>query len=103
MRVRIQETELRARVKKLPGELAYAGAKTIVPAFIAGKLTNTALDGLKTGVNNLFDKNKPKTASGLAGAVSGVVPSLVGGLVKQVGVGAILRLGLKLLTRKKSK
>jgi hypothetical protein len=70
LRIRIQETELRKRVKQLPGELFYAGANAVVPSFLSGKVTSSVLNTGKSLVNSLFAKNghddtKSKVVSGL--------------------------------------
>jgi len=105
MRIRIQEKQLKEHVKRLPGELVYTGIKTVVPTFLAGKLTNTALNGLRSGVNNLFDKGAKEKAepSGIATVITSLLPTLFSGVIKQIGVGAALRLAFGLLNRNKHK
>lgn len=70
LRIKIQEVELRKRVKQLPGEIFYAGANAVVPAFLSGKVTSSVLNTGKSLVNSFFVKNghddtKSKVISGL--------------------------------------
>lgn len=98
LRVKLQEKELRTRVKKVPGELVASVAKTVVPAFIAGKVTDTAIGGLSNGINMLFSKNK----SGVGGVVTGLAGGLAKGFIQRVGVFTALRMASKLFFSKKS-
>ncbi len=62
-----QETDLRRKMQELPAELAAAGANTLIPKMLRGKVTETALKGGKFLINKLFvDNNRPKLLPGSA-------------------------------------
>ncbi|TDH23012.1 hypothetical protein EXU57_18295 [Segetibacter sp. 3557_3] len=60
-----QEADLKRKMQELPAELAAAGANTLIPKMLRGKVTNTALKGGKFLINKFFvDSNGPKLLSG---------------------------------------
>jgi len=91
-RIRVQEKELRQRVKQLPGELAYAGVNAIVPTFLSGKVTTSVLGFIKTLVNKAFAKKEE-------GAENGGSPLL--GAAGKMGLFALLNVGFNAFMKKK--
>jgi hypothetical protein len=89
-RIRVQESELRDRVKQVPGELLAAGANAIVPRFLAGKITGTAIHFGKNLVNKLFAKKEDgQEGSPLLGAAA------------KMGLFALLKVGFNAFMKKK--
>jgi len=67
--IQVQEKDLRQRVKQVPGELFQAGANAIVPGFLAGKITSSAIGLGKNLVMKLFSKKEEgENGSPLLGA-----------------------------------
>ncbi len=54
LRLREEENELRLKMYEIPGELAAAGANTLIPRILRGKITNAALNGGKKLINTFF-------------------------------------------------
>jgi hypothetical protein len=54
--IKMQEKELRQRVHKVPGELFYSGVNAVVPHFLNGKLTASALNAGRELINKSFQK-----------------------------------------------
>lgn len=88
--IRIQEAELRGRIKQVPGELVAAGANAIIPGFLSGKITTTAIGFAKNLVTKLFAK-KDESEQG---------SPLLGGAAK-MGLFALLKFGFNAFMRKK--
>jgi hypothetical protein len=88
--IRVQEKELRQRVKQLPGELFQAGANAIVPGFLAGKITSSAIGLGKNLVSRLFSKKEEGEKS---------APLL--GAAGKMGLFALLRVGFNAFMKKK--
>ncbi|MBS1565687.1 MAG: hypothetical protein JST39_14960 [Bacteroidetes bacterium] len=91
--IRMQEKELRGRVKQVPGELLAAGANAIVPHFLSGKITDSAIGFGRNLVNKIFSKKEDGSAgSPLLGAAA------------KMGLFALLRVGFNaFMNRKKDK
>src|SRR3954451_8665220 len=53
-RIRDREDELRLKMYEIPAELAAAGANTLIPKILRGKITNAALNGGKKLINSFF-------------------------------------------------
>src|SRR5215217_6084203 len=53
-RIEDREHELRLKLYEIPGELAAAGANSLIPKIFRGKITNAALNGGKKLINNFF-------------------------------------------------
>ena len=53
-RIEDREHELRLKLYEIPGELAAAGANSLIPKILRGKITNAALNGGKRLINNFF-------------------------------------------------
>lgn len=64
-RLKKRETELRRKVQEIPGELAAAGANSMIPDVLKGKVTNAALQGGKSLIHKLFVKNDQPGSGGL--------------------------------------
>jgi len=90
--IRGQEKELRGRVKQLPGELVYTGINAVVPGFLSGKITTSALDFIKNLVNKIFAKKE-------AGEESHGSPLL--GAAGKMGLFALLKVAFNAFMRKK--
>jgi hypothetical protein len=61
-RLTFYEKEFKRKFQELPAELAAAGANNLIPKFLRGKVTDTALSGGKFLINKLFvsdDDTKP--------------------------------------------
>lgn len=61
-RLNFYEKEFRRKFQELPAELAAAGANNLIPRFLRGKVTDTALSGGKFLINKFFvsgDDAKP--------------------------------------------
>lgn len=87
-RIKNRESELRLKMYEIPAELAAAGANSVIPSFLRGKITNTVLNTGKKLINNFIvpqDKQKQ---------------NLLTQTVKNRGVFSILKKGLSLLRRK---
>ena len=52
-RIEDREHELRLKLYEMPAEIAAAGANSLIPKFLRGKITNAALNGGKRLINNL--------------------------------------------------
>ena len=89
-RIRVQEKDLRARVQQVPGELFYAGVNAVVPAFLSGKITSTALNFGKNLVDKLFAKKEGEEDN------SKLVNS-----VKQMGLLTVVRFAFNAFMKKK--
>lgn len=60
-RIKHRENELRLKMYEIPGELAAAGAKSLIPKMLRGKITDVALNGGKKLLNKFFvpeDENR---------------------------------------------
>ncbi len=53
-RIENRESQLRLKLYELPGELAAAGANSLIPKIFRGRITNAALNGSKRLINNFF-------------------------------------------------
>lgn len=80
-RLNYYEKEFKRKLQELPAELAAAGVNSVIPSFLRGKVTDSALSGGKFLLNKLFvsgDEGKP-TLIGQARKTTGVI-----GLAKTV-------------------
>jgi hypothetical protein len=50
-RLVMREQELTRKMYEIPAELAAAGANSMIPSFLRGKVTNAALNGGKKLIN----------------------------------------------------
>ena len=88
--IHTQEAELRGRVKQVPGELVAAGANAIIPGFLSGKITTSAIGFAKNLVTKLFiKKGEDGEGSPLLGAAG------------KIGLFALLKFGFNAFMRKK--
>ncbi len=53
-RVKLRESELRLKMYEIPAELAAAGAKSLIPKILRGRITDAALNGGKKLLNKFF-------------------------------------------------
>ncbi|WP_207495465.1 hypothetical protein [Aridibaculum aurantiacum] len=51
LRMEQRQKELSRKMYEIPAELAAAGANSLIPAFLKGKVTNAALSGGKKLIN----------------------------------------------------
>ncbi|HEY4149600.1 MAG TPA: hypothetical protein VGM41_11750 [Chitinophagaceae bacterium] len=89
-RIRVQEKELRQRVKQVPGELFYAGVNSVIPAMLSGKITNTALNFGKNFINKVFVKKDGEEAN-----------SKLFNSARQIGLLALLKIGFNAFMNRK--
>ncbi len=78
-RLKEGEVELRAKMYEIPGELAAAGANTLIPKILRGKITNAALNGGKKLINTFFapaDQQNPNLLTYAAKRPAGVLSVL---------------------------
>jgi hypothetical protein len=87
-RIKGREDELRLKMYEIPAELAAAGANTLIPKFLRGKITNAALNGGKKLINNFLVPNDPRQQNLLAHTV------------KNRGIFSILKKGFNLFRGK---
>lgn len=87
--IRLQEAQLRQKVKTLPGELFYAGVGAIVPTVLTGKISHSVLGAGRTLINKVVD-NK-------SGANDGKLLALA----KQAGLFTLLKIGFNAFMKKK--
>lgn len=59
-RIAEAENELRLKMYEIPGELAAAGANSLIPKFLRGKVTSAALNGGKKLINGFFSPANPQ-------------------------------------------
>ena len=59
-RIKDVESEIRLKMYEIPGELAAAGANTLIPKFLRGNITNAALNGGKKLINGFFSPSNPQ-------------------------------------------
>lgn len=87
-RLKMYEKEFKKKFQQLPGEMAAAGANNLIPRFLRGKVTDTALNGGKFLINKLFvsEDEEKKT----------LVPA-----VKKPGLFSIAKNVFKMLKKKK--
>jgi hypothetical protein len=87
-RIKDREMELRMKMYEIPAELAAAGANSIIPKFLRGKLTNAALNGGKKLINNFLVPNDAKQQN------------LLTHTIKNRGVFSIIKKGISLFRGK---
>ena len=87
-RIKDREMELRMKMYEIPAELAAAGANSIIPKFLRGKLTNAALNGGKKLINNFLVPNDAKQRN------------LLTHTIKNRGVFSIIKKGISLFRGK---
>lgn len=64
-----QEAELRSRVKRLPGEIVYAGIDAILPKALGASFSDKLLNGAKKFINSaVVTKTGSRTAKIMAAA-----------------------------------
>ena len=85
----IQESELRIRAQKIPGELIYAGMNAVVPSVLSGKITTYLFTAVKDLLIKAFLKKEESDSSKWVNAI------------KRVGIFIALRLLYKTLIQKK--
>jgi len=88
--IRQQETEIRQRVQKLPGELVYAGVDAVLPAALTGKISDKILTLGKNFINKSIVKKTNGNTSRLVTAA------------KQAGLVALLKFAYKAFIKKKA-
>jgi len=89
-RIKNREQELRLKMYEIPAELAAAGANSIIPKLLRGKITNAALNGGKKLINNFIVPSDSKQQNLLTYTMKN--PS---------GVFSLIKKGIGLLSRKK--
>lgn len=89
-RIRVQEKELRQRIKQVPGELFYASVNSVVPAILSGKITTAALNLGKNLVNKVFVKKD-----------GGETNSKLFNTARQMGLLALLKVGFNAFMKNK--
>lgn len=57
-RIERRRHELSLKLYEIPAELAAAGANSLIPSFLRGKVTNAALSGGKMLINKLLVPNE---------------------------------------------
>ncbi|HEY8389273.1 MAG TPA: hypothetical protein VIK74_11750 [Parasegetibacter sp.] len=92
VRIRANEEELKVRMKHLPAELVGSALTAVVPSFLSGKITFSAIKGVKSLLNNLLSKDK-----------SGSIGSVLGATVKRVGMLSALNTGFRMLIKRLKK
>jgi len=80
-RIKDGENELRLKMYEIPGELAAAGANTMIPRMLRGKLTNAALNTGKKLINGFFAPPEPNNQNLLTYAAK--KPSVVVNILKR--------------------
>ena len=61
--IKMQETELRQRVQKVPGELFYAGIDAVIPGALTGRISNMILNAGRNFINkSVVKKDAGNTA-----------------------------------------
>lgn len=88
-RIKEREEELRLKMYEIPAELAAAGANTLIPKMLRGKLTDAALNGGKNLINKFFVPSSDQK------------PNLLTHVIKKQGVFSLLKKGIGMLTSKK--
>ena len=75
-RIKMHQDSIQRKMYEIPAEIAAAGANTLIPGFLKGKVTNAALNGGKNLINKFFVPEEK----------GGVVPGLIkhSGLIKKV-------------------
>jgi hypothetical protein len=69
------EKEFKKKLQQLPAELAAAGANSLIPPFLRGKITNSALNGGKFLINKFFVTPEANQRSLLpASSKNGILP-----------------------------
>lgn len=74
---------LSLKLYEIPAELAAAGANTLIPGFLKGRVTNAALSGGKKLINR-FIVPEEKSNSALPSVMKGI--SLVRGIKKAISL-----------------
>ena len=87
--IREQETALRQRVQKMPGELFYAGVDAVIPGAFTGRISNTILNAARNLINkSIVNKGTGNTARLVA-------------VAKQAGIFTLLKFAYNSFIRKK--
>jgi len=89
-RIKDREQELRMKMYEIPAELAAAGANSIIPKILRGKITNAALNGGKRLINNFFVPSDSKQQNLLTHTIK-----------NPTGVISIIKKGISLFKGKK--
>ncbi|MEO6314466.1 MAG: hypothetical protein ABIU63_10625 [Chitinophagaceae bacterium] len=87
--IKQQETDLRQRVQKLPGELVYAGVDAVLPNVLTGKISDKILGAGRNFINNSIVR---KTAGNTSRLVTAA---------KQAGIFTLVKLGYNIFIRKR--
>ena len=87
--IKAQETELRSRVRKVPGELFYAGADAIVPTLLSGKISHSVLNAGRSLINKVVDNKSGNDHSKLVTAA------------KQAGIFTLLKIAFNVFMKRK--
>lgn len=76
LRVQQHEKDFAKKVQQLPAELAAAGVNNLIPPFLRGKVTNSALNGGKFLINKFFVTDEATGGTKLLTSAkkSGVIP-----------------------------
>ncbi|MDB5192585.1 MAG: hypothetical protein JWQ96_2148 [Segetibacter sp.] len=76
-RIKMNRDKLQRKMYEIPAEIAAAGANSLIPGFLKGKVSNAALNGGKNLINKFFVPEEKGN-----GIVTGLV--MHGGLIKKV-------------------
>jgi len=87
--IKMQETELRQRVQKVPGELFYAGIDAVIPGALTGRISDMILSAGRKFINKSVVK---KDAGNTARLVA---------VAKQAGLFTLLKFVYNSFIRKK--
>ena len=87
--IKMQETELRQRVQKVPGELFYAGIDAVIPGALTGRISNMILNAGRNFINKSVVK---KDAGNTARLVA---------VAKQAGLFTLLKFAYNSFIRRK--
>ncbi len=82
-RIKLRENELRLKMYEIPAELVAAGAKSLIPKMLRGKITDAALNGGKKLLNKFFvpeDETRRLTWTKAAPKSPGVISLIAKGL-----------------------
>lgn len=85
LRLKEREEEIKMRMYEIPAELAAAGAQTLIPKILRGKITEAALSGGKRLINNFLVPSGSKQQNTLTYTI------------KKPGVLSLLKKGFSLM------
>ena len=87
--IKQQETDLRQRVQKLPGELLYVSVDAVLPRAFTGKISDKILNAGRNFINKSIVRKTSGNTSRLVTAA------------KQAGIFTLLKLGYNIFIRKR--